>query len=364
MPVFKRDCKSFLGTYTCEIMNAEGYKDCEGCDFYEPYSKKILIIKLGAMGDVIRTTPLLKPIKKKYGHNAHITWLVDEASVPLLKNNPDIDKILPYNFQNISRLKYEKFDVLMNLEISPEATVTANTIKAEEKYGYYFNEDSHPSNYNQTAEFYLHRVFSNNISKNNRKTYQEMMAEIAELEYNKEPCTLNNSDEKYAEEFMKKNNLTKEDKIIGINVGSDGRWPSKAWHEERVIELVNKLKELNYKVMLLGGPSEIESLPKLASKVEVITNDPKNTIPQFISIVNLCEAVVTGDSLALHIATALKKKVIALFICTPPWEVEDYNLIKKITSPLFEKHFYTDIHIEELVKSITSDQVLNEIENE
>ncbi|MCX7766040.1 MAG: hypothetical protein N2246_04970, partial [Candidatus Sumerlaeia bacterium] len=53
-PVIKFDCKYYLGYKPCgkSLM-------CEGCQYYAPMGKRILIIKLGAMGDVLRTTPLL-----------------------------------------------------------------------------------------------------------------------------------------------------------------------------------------------------------------------------------------------------------------------------------------------------------------
>ena len=364
---FNRDCKSFLGNYACEIMTSENLKDCEGCKFYEPYSKKILIIKLGAMGDVLRTTPILAALKKKYRSDIHITWLVKEESLPLLQKNPHIDKILIYNSENLLRLRHEKFNILINLDIETAATLISNEVNAGKKFGYYFHKDSHPAFYNKAAEYYLNRVFSNYVNKNNRKTYQEMMFEIAELPYEKETIILNNIDHKYAENFLKKNNLKKEDKILGINIGSSGRWISKAWHQDKIIELIKKLK--NYKIILLAGPEEKELLPELVSKlrsqnIKVITNNPDNTVPEFISIINICSTVITGDSLALHISTALKKKTIALFFCTPPWEIEDYNLVKKIISPLFEDYFYSDQYHEDLVKSISVEQVLKEIQND
>ena len=62
-------------------------------------TKKILIIKLGALGDVVRTIPILSAIKEKYP-NSEIYWLTKKDSVEILENNPNINKILvfPYNF--------------------------------------------------------------------------------------------------------------------------------------------------------------------------------------------------------------------------------------------------------------------------
>jgi len=363
---FNRDCKSFREDYACEIMTAEGLKDCSDCMFYEPISKKILIVNLGALGDIVRTTPLLQALKEKHGSNCHITWLVDEGEgKDILKNNPKVDRVLERNQNNSLRLKYEKFDILINLDIEQKATLIANEIKADEKYGYYFNEDGKPSPFNEGAEYYLERVFSDHTNRTNKKTYQEMIFEIAELPYNKEEPTINNFNNNYIDKFMKKNNLTKEDKIICINLGTNNRWPSKAWHKDNIIEITKKLKEENYKILIRGGPNEEEFLKEIFSEVKdenVFSNLPDILpIPELSSLLNICELVITGDTLVLHLAIALKKKTIALFFCTPSWEIEDYNIVKKIVSPLFEKNFYTNEDSEELRKSISAEQVFNEI---
>ena len=71
----KTDCKFFKGDIPCIYHKKEGVK-CENCKYYEPLKEKILIIKLGAAGDVIRTTPILRVLRKKYPY-ANITWLTD-----------------------------------------------------------------------------------------------------------------------------------------------------------------------------------------------------------------------------------------------------------------------------------------------
>ncbi len=371
MAEFKRDCKSFPGNYVCDIMYSENQRDCTDCIFYEPISKKILLIKLGAMGDVVRTTPVLLGLKKKYGNNIHVTWLVKEESLPLLKNNPGINKILPYNQENIFRLKHEKFDVLINLDLEPSATLTANEVKADEKYGYYFNEDGHPSPFNKSAEYYLHRALSNHINKENRKTYQEMMFEIAELDYNKEIMFLDDykAFKKIAEEFIEKNLRDNTKKIIGINVGSAGKWPSKAWHPDKIIEFVKKAND-QYKIILLGGPEEKKLIPEIINRLNELeikgipSNNTDNSIEEFIQLLNVCDLVITGDSLAMHMSVALNKKVVSLFFCTPPWEIEPYNNIEKIQSPLLMENYYIDYLDEDLTKSISADEVLKKCQKQ
>ena len=353
---FNRNCKSFPGRWACDIMTAEGYMSCKECKFYEPVSKRILIIKLGAMGDVIRTTPLLKNIRKKY-KNSQITWLINKEGADLIRNEY-VDRILIYNPDSILRLQFEEFDVLFSLEIDTPGSAVANLIKAKDKYGYYLDKDGHPNYFNEKARFYLERVFSNFVNRHNKKTYQEMMSDICELKYSEEECILNFNDS-HGKDFLRRNHLGTSDKFVGIHMGSAPRWPSKVWNKNKLIELIKKMKE---NVILFAGPNEAKEQKELVeelnrSGVKVYVNDPNNTVREFISLVNLCDTMLVNDSFALHVAVALKKKVVALFFCTPPWEIEDYGRVKKIVSPLLDKYFYTDEYAEELVDSISVDEV-------
>ena len=63
----KSDCRYFIGEKPCKFKRL-----CEGCGFYEPMGKRVLIVKLGATGDVLRTTLILKPLKEEYAPS-HIT---------------------------------------------------------------------------------------------------------------------------------------------------------------------------------------------------------------------------------------------------------------------------------------------------
>ena len=77
---FNADCLHFLGHIPCKPHKEQGFH-CENCPAYMPIEKRILIIKLGAMGDVIRTTPLITRYKKRFPH-AKFTWItLDRKSV-------------------------------------------------------------------------------------------------------------------------------------------------------------------------------------------------------------------------------------------------------------------------------------------
>ena len=86
------------------------------------------------------------------------------------------------------------------------------------------------------------------------------------------------------------------------------------------------------KILLLGGLEEVERNKYLAKRYGDIVIDTgcNNTIREFGALVNLCDIVVTGDTLAMHIAIGLGKKVIALFGPTSHVEIDLYGRGEKI----------------------------------
>lgn len=343
---WNRDCREYKGTQPCEVLRAEGYTSCAECEYYDPKGTRILIIKLGAAGDVLRTTPLLSSIRKQYPQS-YITWLTKTPNNELLYNTPFVDRILTLSYDTLSRLELEKFEVVYNFEIDLPAISIVTKITADKKYGYYLAEDGHPAAYNQGAQYYLDRANSDIINKNNKKTYQEMMHEVAELPYAQQHYILNLTPEEQQAsiEFRKHYAIAPEQKLVGINIGSGARWPGKSWGRKNIIEFI---RTLNTPIVLLAGPEEPEDAQdKMALKLHdykwpILKNNPQNSLREYMTRINACDFVITGDTLTLHIALALKKPTLALFFCTPPWEVEGYGTLATVTSPLLLQYFYED----------------------
>ena len=85
------DCRYFLGDRPCIWHKRNGVL-CT-CDRYERIEERVLIVKLDAMGDVLRTTALLPPIAEVHPRAA-VTWITRRESVPLLKGNPYIAEVI------------------------------------------------------------------------------------------------------------------------------------------------------------------------------------------------------------------------------------------------------------------------------
>src|SRR3989338_941686 len=325
---------------------------------------EILIIKLGAKGDVIRTICLATALKRKY-ENCKITWITKKNNRDLLTNHPDMDSVLSMEDNPTFNIN---FDHLYNFDIEKEASDLAIRAKAGKKYGFYVENDFAVA-FNLGAEYYINTIFDDELKKNNKKTYQEMMFEAAELGYEKilPKIYLNDKDKEYAENFAKKNSV-KTEKLIGIHMGSSPRWPSKIWSETKIKEFIKKAKKEGYEVLLFGGPNELERQDKLFNElkneeINILRNDVKNTDREFASLVDLCKVMICSDSFALHVALGLQKKTIGLFFCTNPNEIESYGLLTKIVSKKLWDFFpeRMDEFDEDLVNSVSADEVFNEV---
>ncbi|MEI6059027.1 MAG: hypothetical protein WCP89_04630, partial [archaeon] len=186
--------------------------------------ENIAIIKLGALGDVVRTLPILLGLKEKFPES-NITWITKENAKDIVSSSKHVDSVLTPP----SKVK-ENFDILYNFDVDDEATKLASEIEAKKKYGFY-KDGEYVSAFNFPAEYYLNTIFDDELKKSNKKTYQQMMFDAAELPYKKQhhPINLSESEKEYAQKFSKDNKIDQE-KLIGIHIGaSSKRWPSKSW---------------------------------------------------------------------------------------------------------------------------------------
>lgn len=331
----KFDCHYFDGSKPCKFKTF-----CENCNFYSPMGKRILIIKLASAGDVLRTTALLPALKEKYP-KSDITWLVKEPGQELLELNPYIDRILVYILESILSLQVEEFDLVISLDKAIEAVSLATLIKADEKYGYGLNTEGKIYPFNNEAEYSFLLGLNDDLKFfKNKKTYQEMIFDIAKLNWRNDSYELDlaQKEHDFADRFFKKNHLSKKDDIIiGINTGAGKTFANKNLRPERIVEVIELLnKEIDSKIVLLGGPLEKEIneyILKMAS-CKIIDSGCRNSLKEFSALVNNCSVIITADTLALHIAIAFKKPVVALFGPTCPQEIDLYNRGYKIVSDI------------------------------
>ncbi len=331
--ILKTDCKHFLGDKPCKPNKFEN-KKCDDCEYYSPIRFKILIIKLDAVGDVLRTTSILHALKQKYP-DSHVTWLTKQNSKDIFINNNLVDTVLTFeSFDLTSKLTTEVFDLLIHPDASPISSSLASIVNAKVKKGFVLNQLGQVVPVNQEAIEWLEMGAFDEFKKKNKKTYQQIIHEIAGLNYNKGEIIIKLTDDELAfkNHFYETHNLKKYKTIVGLNTGASKRWQLKQWRFEGFKELISRLqKNKDVGILLFGGEDEVDRNNELLNLFpSLINTGSKNSLRQFFSLMDLPDIILTGDTLALHTATALKKKVVCYFGPTSSAEIEDYGRIKKI----------------------------------
>jgi heptosyltransferase-2 len=357
----KKDCRYFFGDKPCRYHKQEGIK-CDYCNYYENISFKILIIKLDAVGDVLRTTSILKPLKKKYP-NCYIEWCTRRNAKELFYNNSLVDNVIVVEDDAFYRLKAEEFDIVINLDNSKISSAIATGAVGKEKVGFVLNKVGYVEATSTTAQQLLEMSAFDDVKKANYKSYQQIVYDILGLELPVNTPIIQISDPIKAS-LSKKDFIGKINKIkptIGLNAGVGTKWPSKGWPLKRWNELLNKLNSDKYNLLLLGGPEELEIITQLAKEHNnLLDTGFDNSLLEFAAIIDLCDVVITADTLALHIATALEKKIIALFGPTAANEIELYGKGIKLSSPDECNCYYRKYCSEEMscMEKITSEMVI------
>jgi heptosyltransferase-2 len=307
------DCLFFKGDLPCGPHKKSGYH-CADCPAYEKISKRILIIKLGAIGDVIRTTPLIRKIRASHP-NAKITWL---THTPAILPNQAIDEILKYDFANVLYVQQVKFDIVYNLDKDKDACALVNTITATDRFGYHL-KDGVPYPLNKLAEHKFSTGLFDDISKQNQKSYVQEIFELAGWEFNGEEYLFDNHQDKG---FVWE--LPSDKKLIGLNTGCGDRWTTRLWPESHWIQLIQLIQQAGFVPVLLGGEQEHEKNTKLA-KATGASYTGYHSLPKFINLMYQMDLIVTQVTMAMHIAVALQKQMVLMNNIFNPYEFELYQ---------------------------------------
>jgi ADP-heptose:LPS heptosyltransferase len=362
--MLKNNCAYFKGDRPCNPHKESGVK-CDDCIYYRPIKYKILIIKLDAVGDVLRTTSMLKPLKKKYP-DSYIEWCTRKNSIELFKNNLLVDEVITIEDDALFRINAEEYDIVINLDTSKLSSAIAANASAKEKFGFVLNKNGYVEATSNAAQHWLEMSSFDDVKKANIKSYQQIMYEILDLDLPVEPPLVHISDnvrERIAvKDFVK--NIALQKFVIGLNVGVGTKWPSKGWPLKRWQELIKKLGNSKYNLLLLGGPEEVAIIKQLKKEFNFLVDTGcDNSLLEFAAIVDLCDIVITADTLALHIATALEKKIVALFGPTSVNEIEFYGKGIKLLALEGCKCYYKKYCSEEIscMEKITPDMVIKAI---
>ncbi len=297
---------------------------------------RVLVVKLAAAGDVLRTTAILPPLRRKYPES-HITWVTDEAAAPLLEDNPYIDVVTPYGVDASLVLPAQSFDIAIGLDKEPRACALVSSASAGEKLGFGLSKWGTTEPLNEGAWYDLELGLSDEKKFHvNDRTYAEIACGVAEVEYEGDPyvLVLPPTSIEHANSFAER--LNPSDPLVGLNAGAGRVFANKAWTAPGYAELAGLVAgSLGGTPLVLSGRNDrgrAEEILRLAGGAAV--DGGLHEILDFAAIVGTLDALVTGDTLAMHIAIALGVPVVAIFGPTVPQEIELYGGGRKIVTPI------------------------------
>ncbi|MBM4283646.1 MAG: glycosyltransferase family 9 protein [Deltaproteobacteria bacterium] len=294
----KSDCRFFLGDRPCKYHKLFEM-ECEACQFYQSAPERVLIVKLGAAGDVVRTTPLLAPLRERHPR-ALIYWLTDYPElVP-----QSVDRILKFSYRNQLVLQATPWRAIYNLDKDAEACALVNLLYTPEQYGFKLDNGVCVP-INEMAHDKWLTGLSDPLNKANTLSYLEEIFLISGFQYRGEPYLL---DEPSAPTFL---HFSRGAGVVGLNTGCGTRWLTRKWPESHWLQLIQYLQHAGLQVLILGGPDEHSFNLELARKSGALYPG-YYPLKEFVGLVAACDLVVTGVTLALHLALGLQKRVVLM----------------------------------------------------
>ena len=297
--------------------------------------KKILIINLGFIGDLLATTPMITALKSKF--KAEIIVLIRKKMEDVLSDNPKINKVLTYqdNFQkDVQVLKSEEIDLavivwpatfkisLLCLKAGIPYRIGTTQTGLLESNGYFLTRMVKPSFYQK------HKVQENlDISR----------LVNADLKNPKIEFYFSKKDEQFANKFLRKNKIRS---FIVIHPGKRGKFYTEySWPLKKFAEVADYLVE-RYKtnIIITGAKGEEkiakEIIRKMKNKKAIIAVGKLN-LKQFGALLKKARLLISIDTASVHLASAFGIPTIVLNAKYPkiwhPWM--EKNKYKLLTNP-------------------------------
>lgn len=311
-----------------------------------------MILKTGALGDVLRTTALLPGLHQRHA-DARVTWVTAPGAVDLVRLHPQIAEVLPLEpgaTDQVEALRTQlgatTWDWIVSLDDEeplcrlaaalPTRRLSGATWDAER--GGTYTDDSAP--WFEMGLLSVHgKEEADRRKVANARSHPEILADMLGISCGRPVLPREPTAEAGAADFAAGTGLCGEGPVIGLNTGAGGRWRSKMLPPERAIELTLELDrrlEGRAAFLLLGGRDEAERNRGIAAglegRVRLVDAGTDNDLLRFAALVSLCDLLVTSDSLALHVAIAREVRVVSFFAPTSAAEIELYGLGEKVVS--------------------------------
>lgn len=290
--------------------------------------KKILVIKLRHLGDVLLSGPVFSALRSEFP-GAEVDAYIYEEAAPMLEGHPGVDRLLLYDrtwkqlglFPRLKRewallqkIRKGGYDLVINLTEGDRGSLAALLSGAEIRVGFAPKA--------KWLKGSLSHVVKNCPSlRHTVERNLDALRRIGIFPTWEERELIFDVPEKARDWVRQK---LGEDPFILVHPTS--RWRFKCWPVEKMRELIDRLCQQGKKVVLSSGPDRLERemLEAICRGKDVIHVGGEISLKELGALIEASELLICVDSAPFHIANALKKKVVAIFgptseITWGPW---------------------------------------------
>jgi heptosyltransferase-2 len=295
---------------------------------YEQIIERILIIKLGALGDVLRTTTCLEPLKRRYPAS-HITWVTRANARELLEDNPAIDRLLFIEENYLELLLTEWFDLAINPDTDAVSSAIMGLVRADTKQGFTADGRGGVTPLSGSARDWWLTGIDDQRKRANRRTYGQWLYAICDVPTPIARPYLPPSTTVAAQvAHTIRSASPHHERLIGFNTGAGTRWAEKQWKPDYFIKLAEMIEASDpyCGIILTGGPDE-ETFNRDLRRAHpaFIDGGSNNSVVEFASLIAECDWILTADSFGYHVACAMGTPALCLVGPTSPWELDAYD---------------------------------------
>jgi lipopolysaccharide heptosyltransferase II len=278
--------------------------------------KRILIVNVNWVGDVIFSTPFIRAVREAYP-DAYIACLIHPRCREMLESSPRLDELIVYDeefshkglfgkLRLILELRKKHFDIAFLLHRSFTKALITLLAGVKERVGYLTKKRGsiltkaipEPETGVHKVEYFLALARAYGITPKDN-SYEFFVGD---------------SDKRSVEALLAKNGISPYDKIAVICPG--GNWDPKRWPKENFARLSDKLQdELGMRVVIAGARKDInlaDNIKKRMNKRPVVACGI-TTLKELGALLARADIVIANDTGPMHMAVAMQARVIALF---------------------------------------------------
>jgi heptosyltransferase-1 len=269
---------------------------------------RILIVRLGAMGDIVHALPAAASLKRAYPRS-QITWVVERRWAALLEENPCVDRVvlLDRTFAGLMRLwrelRQERFDFAIDFQGLVKSAVAASVARTDRIYGYDRSFAREPL----AATFYSDKVAARSV---HRVDCNLELASAAGAPIGAYSAPLPPG--------HREGSLPAGPFVLASPLSG---WRAKQWPLAYYARLAERLRhEAGVPLVLNGPPSGRDALAGVPDAILHLSS-----IEGLLDATRRAAAVVGVDSGPLHVAAALARPGVAIFGPTDPAQTGPYG---------------------------------------